>query len=96
MARAHARMVDERPRLGTAALGSSTIAVPDAAANNSSAPALSAAGAASASGMSPCDVEALKRCLIEHDGDQKRCQAEVEAFKRACGMAQQGGGGAAR
>ena len=39
--------------------------------------------------MSPCDVEALKRCLIEHDGDQRRCQAEVEAFKRACGLQQQ-------
>lgn len=47
--------------------------------------------AAAPAGLSPCDVEALKRCLIEHDGDQRRCQAEVEAFKRACGM-QKGAG----
>lgn len=67
-------MVDERPRPGT--LGGTTVAGVDAAAR-----------AAPPGGMSPCDVEALKRCLIEHDGDQKRCQAEVEAFKRACGVA---------
>jgi len=44
-------------------------------------------------GMSPCDVEALKRCLAEHDGDQRRCQAEVDAFQRACGMAAKPGAG---
>ncbi|KAG9441280.1 hypothetical protein H6P81_017134 [Aristolochia fimbriata] len=34
--------------------------------------------------MSPCDVEALKKCLEEHKGDYVKCQAQVEAFKSSC------------
>lgn len=31
--------------------------------------------------MSPCDVEALKKCLRENKGDSVKCQAQVEAFR---------------
>ena len=37
---------------------------------------------------SPCQVEALKRCLEEHNGDHSRyacCRKEVEAFSASCG-----------
>ena len=35
--------------------------------------------------QSPCQVEALKRCLEEHKGDHSRCRKEVEAFSASCG-----------
>ncbi|KAL2920703.1 putative dipeptidyl-aminopeptidase B [Bienertia sinuspersici] len=35
--------------------------------------------------MSPCDVEALKKCLEENKGDYVKCQAQIEAFK-SCSM----------
>ncbi|KAI8476403.1 MAG: hypothetical protein J3K34DRAFT_401274 [Monoraphidium minutum] len=41
-------------------------------------------------GLSPCDVEALKRCLEKNSGDQSKCEAEVLAFQRAC--SREGGG----
>lgn len=36
--------------------------------------------------MSPCDVEALKKCLEENKGDYKKCQSQVEAFKTSCSL----------
>ncbi|KZV28299.1 hypothetical protein F511_25274 [Dorcoceras hygrometricum] len=36
--------------------------------------------------MSPCDVEALKKCLEENKGDQKKCQSHIEAFKASCSV----------
>ncbi|GBF89184.1 hypothetical protein Rsub_01901 [Raphidocelis subcapitata] len=50
---------------------------------------------APAKGLSPCDVEALKRCLEQHKGDHKKCEAEVLAFKRACGREAGGNAGGA-
>ncbi|KAK2983526.1 hypothetical protein RJ640_023060 [Escallonia rubra] len=36
--------------------------------------------------MSPCDVEALKKCLEEHKGDHLKCQSHVEAFRSSCSL----------
>lgn len=36
--------------------------------------------------MSPCDVEALKKCLEENKGDYVKCQAQIEAFKSSCSL----------
>ncbi|KAI3471148.1 hypothetical protein Pfo_027811 [Paulownia fortunei] len=36
--------------------------------------------------MSPCDVEALKKCLEENKGDQRKCQSQIEAFKSSCSI----------
>ncbi|KAK9857163.1 hypothetical protein WJX84_003168, partial [Apatococcus fuscideae] len=30
-------------------------------------------------GVSPCDVQALQKCLAENKGDRKKCEAEVKA-----------------
>ena len=34
---------------------------------------------------SPCQAEALKRCLEENNGDHTRCRKEMEAFSSSCG-----------
>eukprot|EP01018_Ginkgo_biloba_P025058 Gb_13330 [translate_table: standard] len=34
--------------------------------------------------MSPCDTEALRKCLEEHKGDRHKCQEHIDAFKSAC------------
>ncbi|KAF6175110.1 hypothetical protein GIB67_022791 [Kingdonia uniflora] len=36
--------------------------------------------------MSPCDVEALKKCLEENKGDYLKCQAQVESFRTSCNI----------
>ncbi|KAH7663020.1 Cysteine alpha-hairpin motif-containing protein [Dioscorea alata] len=36
--------------------------------------------------LSPCDVEALKKCLEENKGDQLKCQSHIEAFKSSCSL----------
>lgn len=36
--------------------------------------------------LSPCDVEALKKCLEENKGDQRKCQSQIEAFKTSCSI----------
>ncbi|KAF8040580.1 hypothetical protein BT93_B2723 [Corymbia citriodora subsp. variegata] len=36
--------------------------------------------------MSPCDVEALKKCLEENKGDYLKCQSQIEAFKSSCSL----------
>ncbi|KAF7821888.1 Ribosomal RNA small subunit methyltransferase E [Senna tora] len=36
--------------------------------------------------MSPCDVEALKKCLEENKGDYVKCQTQIEAFKSSCSL----------
>ncbi|KAK4280343.1 hypothetical protein QN277_011977 [Acacia crassicarpa] len=36
--------------------------------------------------MSPCDVEALKKCLEENKGDYVKCQMQIEAFKSSCSL----------
>ncbi|OMO71846.1 hypothetical protein COLO4_03572 [Corchorus olitorius] len=36
--------------------------------------------------QSPCDVEALKKCLEENKGDYVKCQAQIEAFKSSCSL----------
>ena len=36
--------------------------------------------------MSPCDVEALKKCLEENKGDHVKCQSQIEAFKSSCSI----------
>ncbi|KAK9178813.1 hypothetical protein WN943_028007 [Citrus x changshan-huyou] len=36
--------------------------------------------------MSPCDVEALKKCLEENKGDYVKCQSQIEAFKSSCSL----------
>lgn len=45
-------------------------------------------GKAQSSGkkLSPCDVEALKKCLEENKGDYVKCQAQIEAFKSSCSL----------
>lgn len=35
---------------------------------------------------SPCDVEALKKCLEENKGDYVKCQSQIEAFKSSCSL----------
>lgn len=35
---------------------------------------------------SPCDVEALKKCLEENKGDYIKCQSQIEAFKSSCSL----------
>ncbi|GAB4858279.1 hypothetical protein Ancab_009752 [Ancistrocladus abbreviatus] len=39
--------------------------------------------------MSPCDVEALKKCLEENKGDYVKCQSQIEAFKLSCSLKKQ-------
>ncbi|KAJ8448722.1 hypothetical protein Cgig2_010609 [Carnegiea gigantea] len=39
--------------------------------------------------MSPCDVEALKKCLEENKGDYVKCQVQIEAFKSSCSVRKQ-------
>ncbi|KAH6804564.1 hypothetical protein C2S51_032811 [Perilla frutescens var. frutescens] len=39
---------------------------------------------------SPCDVEALKKCLEENKGDQTKCLSQIEAFKNACSIKKPG------
>ena len=39
--------------------------------------------------MSPCDVDALKKCLEENKGDYVKCQAQIEAFKLSCSVKKQ-------
>jgi hypothetical protein len=46
--------------------------------------------------LTPCQVEALRRCLEEHDGSQAKCAKEIEAFKAACGGGGSGSGAAAQ
>ncbi len=36
---------------------------------------------------SPCDVQALKKCLEQNNGDHSKCRKEVEAFSSSCGAA---------
>ncbi|KAL4383455.1 hypothetical protein GQ457_15G002240 [Hibiscus cannabinus] len=36
--------------------------------------------------QSPCDVEALKKCLQENKGDYAKCQSQIEAFKNSCSL----------
>lgn len=36
--------------------------------------------------ISPCDVEALKKCLEENKGDYVKCQSQIEAFKSSCSL----------
>ncbi|KAB1204843.1 hypothetical protein CJ030_MR7G015324 [Morella rubra] len=36
--------------------------------------------------MSPCDVEALKKCLDENKGDYVKCRYQIEAFKSSCSL----------
>ena len=36
--------------------------------------------------MSPCEVEALKKCLEENKGDNVKCQSQIEAFKSSCSL----------
>ncbi|KAK9021826.1 hypothetical protein V6N11_011794 [Hibiscus sabdariffa] len=36
--------------------------------------------------QSPCDVEALKKCLQENKGDYGKCQSQIEAFKNSCSL----------
>ncbi|KAM7499673.1 hypothetical protein LguiA_024087 [Lonicera macranthoides] len=36
--------------------------------------------------MSPCDVEALKKCLEEHKGNYSKCQSHIDAFKSSCSL----------
>ncbi|EEF49089.1 conserved hypothetical protein [Ricinus communis] len=36
--------------------------------------------------LSPCDVEALKKCLEENKGDYVKCQSQIEAFKSSCSL----------
>lgn len=36
--------------------------------------------------MSPCDVEALKKCLEENKGDYFKCQSQIEAFRSSCSI----------
>ncbi|KDP22261.1 hypothetical protein JCGZ_26092 [Jatropha curcas] len=36
--------------------------------------------------MSPCDVEALKKCLEDNKGDHVKCQLQIEAFKSSCSL----------
>ncbi|KAK1290101.1 hypothetical protein QJS10_CPA06g00289 [Acorus calamus] len=36
--------------------------------------------------MTPCDVEALKKCLEENKGDYIKCQSQIEAFKTSCSV----------
>ena len=36
--------------------------------------------------MSPCDVEALKKCLEETKGDYVKCQSHIEAFRSSCSL----------
>ena len=36
---------------------------------------------------SPCNVEALKKCLEQNNGDHSKCKKEVEAFSSSCGAA---------
>ncbi|KAL9237313.1 hypothetical protein vseg_011879 [Gypsophila vaccaria] len=35
---------------------------------------------------SPCDIEALKKCLEENKGDYVKCQSQIEAFKYSCSV----------
>ncbi|KAL8050885.1 hypothetical protein ABFX02_06G108700 [Erythranthe guttata] len=35
---------------------------------------------------SPCDVDALRKCLAENKGDRRKCQSHIEAFKNACSI----------
>ncbi len=37
--------------------------------------------------QSPCDVEALEKCLKVNKGDHKKCRAELAAFQQACSKA---------
>ncbi|KAK4796828.1 hypothetical protein SAY86_029154 [Trapa natans] len=36
--------------------------------------------------VSPCDVDALKKCLKENNGDQVKCQSQIEAFRTSCSL----------
>ncbi|MED6121123.1 hypothetical protein PIB30_027333 [Stylosanthes scabra] len=36
--------------------------------------------------VSSCDVEALKKCLEENNGDYVKCQPHIEAFKSSCSI----------
>lgn len=36
--------------------------------------------------LSPCDVEALRKCLEENEGDYVKCQAQIEAFRSSCSL----------
>ncbi|KAK6936831.1 hypothetical protein RJ641_033861 [Dillenia turbinata] len=38
---------------------------------------------------SPCDVEALKKCLEDNKGDYTKCQSHVDAFKSSCSLKKQ-------
>lgn len=42
----------------------------------------------------PCDVQALKRCLEEHDGDMVKCEQHVRDFQQACSARPADGRGA--
>lgn len=35
---------------------------------------------------SPCDVEALKKCLEENKGNYVKCQSQIEAFRTSCSL----------
>ena len=39
---------------------------------------------------SPCQADALKRCLEANHGDHTRCRKELEAFSSSCGAAGKG------
>lgn len=36
--------------------------------------------------ISACNVEALKKCLEENNGDYFKCQSHIEAFKESCSL----------
>jgi hypothetical protein len=33
-----------------------------------------------------CDVEALRKCLQENNGDRIKCQAHIDAFRSSCSI----------
>uniref|UniRef100_A0A0A0L2G8 CHCH domain-containing protein n=1 Tax=Cucumis sativus TaxID=3659 RepID=A0A0A0L2G8_CUCSA len=35
---------------------------------------------------SPCDVEALKKCLQENNGDRVKCESQIQAFMFSCSL----------
>lgn len=36
--------------------------------------------------LSPCDVEALKKCLQDNNGDRVKCESQIQAFKSSCSL----------
>lgn len=36
--------------------------------------------------LTACDVEALKKCLEDNNGDYVKCKTQIEAFKSSCAL----------